>query len=157
MRPKTEMRQRLEAMLAEGEDDFLEDVCSRIAHGDDPRAIAQSMGLSWFVLKEWLSGGERWKRVEFAKGCFADGLVWRGLDAAASATPEDVSVAKLQADHFTKVAGKLSRTEWGDREQMVGGFSGGVTVVIGEVVPKYLADNEAKVIPVPKIIEGEVL
>jgi len=103
-----------------GESDFMEEICSRVAEGDDPRQIAKNMGLTWFVLKEWLKDGdgEKWKRVEFAKGCFADGLVWMGLGAVRDADNENIGIAKLQADHFTRIAGKLNRDDWGDKQSV---------------------------------------
>ena len=121
MRERTRLRAELDGIVNRmGESDFMEEICSRVAEGDDPRQIAKNMGLTWFVLKEWLKDGdgEKWKRVEFAKGCFADGLVWESLSAARDADSETVAVARLQADHFSKMAGRLSRDEWGDKQQV---------------------------------------
>lgn len=110
----------LDDLIAEkGEDGVLAMVCTRIADGEDPRRIAVNNGIPWMVLRRWLEDSpERMKEWELAKRCFADGLVWEGLAAARDAGVENVQVAKLQADHFTKMAGKMSRDEWGDKQQV---------------------------------------
>lgn len=112
------MRQRLADLVGDDEQSFLEGICSRVADGENPQEIARSLGLSWFVVREWLEGGDKMDRIALAKRCFADGLVWQGLEAARDADIENVAVARLQAEHFTKVAGKLSRDEWGDKQQV---------------------------------------
>jgi len=45
-------------------------------------------------------------------------LIWESLSAARDADSETVAVARLQADHFSKMAGRLSRDEWGDKQQV---------------------------------------
>lgn len=119
MRQRTVMRQTLASMVeADGEDELLEEICARVADGDNPQDIARSMGLSWFVVREWLEDGNKMRRIELAKRCFADGLVWESLAAARDADSDNVAVARLQADHFSKMAGRLSRDEWGDKQQV---------------------------------------
>lgn len=155
MKQRTVMRQTLaDTIESEGEDSVLEMLCSRVAEGENPQDIARGMGLSWFVVREWLEDGNRMKRIELAKRCFADGLVWQGLAAARDATVEDVAVARLQVDTYHKVAGKMSRVEWGGEAEAVGnGFAGGVTIVIGEVKSPYLTAQKVENPP----IEAEVV
>lgn len=163
MRNKTVMWELLSKMVEEvGADEFLEMLCSRVAEGESPVEISRNIGLSWFVVREWLEAGDKMKRLELAKRCFADGLVWEGLEAARDATPESVSVDRLKVDTFHKIAGKMSRVEWGGEAATVGGaFAGGVTIVIGEVKSPYLTVEpiqEAKQVidVVPEMQEVEI-
>ena len=156
MSKKTEGWSRLDALIAEdGEDGVLAMVATRIAIGDDPREIALGMGMPWLVLRKWMEDApERMKEWELAKRCFADGLVWEGLQAAKDATPEDVAVARLQVDTYHKTAGKMSKVEWGGEQSVASGFgAGGITIIIGEVVSPYAAlpvvsEQAAEVVPV---------
>lgn len=153
MQNRTVMRQALaDTIEAEGEDSLLEAICSRVAEGENPVVVAKSMGFSWFVVREWLEEGGRMKRLDLAKRCFADGLMWSSLEAARDAEPESVNVARLQVDAYQKAAGKMSRVDWGQEATPVGGFgAGGVTIVIGEVKSPYLTAE-----PVGEVIEQKV-
>lgn len=92
---------------------------------------------------------ERMKEWELAKRCFADGLVWEGLQAAKDATPEDVAVARLQVDTYHKTAGKMSKVEWGTESAAVTGFGNqGITIVIGNAVVPHLQVQEDERLPV---------
>lgn len=110
----------LDKAIAEmGEDGLLAMVCTRIAEGDDPRQIATGNGMPWLVLRKWMEDKpERMKEWGLAKRCFADGLLWSGLAAARDADVESVQVSRLQADVFHKTAGKMSRDEWGEKQQV---------------------------------------
>lgn len=152
MRQVTVMRQKLASMVeADGEDELLEEICARVADGDSPQDIARSMELSWFVVREWLEDGDKMSRVDLAKRCFADGLVWKGLAAASDADVENLGVAKLQADHFTKIAGKMSRDEWGDRQQVE------VKNVHQVDIRGLLEAREARLLAMTLPIDGEVV
>ena len=159
MRQRTVMRQLLaDTIESDGEDDLLEAICSRVAEGENPVSVAKSMGFSWFVLREWLEDGERMKRLELAKRCFADGLMWSSLEAARDAEPETVGVARLQVDAYQKAAGKMSRVDWDGETQTSAGFAGGVTIVIGEVKSPYLQEKPAgAVIEMEKVDVGTEL
>jgi hypothetical protein len=71
------------------------------------------------VLKKWIKG-EKWRLDDYedAKKDFATRLIYEGLESARDATPEDVSVRRLQSDVFHKTAGKMSRDEWGEKQQV---------------------------------------
>lgn len=118
-----------------GEDGVLRMFCTRVSDGDDPRQIALGNGMPWFVFRKWLEDREeRVREWELAKRCFADGLAYEGLREVRDAGLESVPLAKLRSEHYTKMAGKISRVEWGDREERVSGFgSQGITIVIGDV------------------------
>lgn len=120
MTQRSEGFARLDALIAEhGEGWLLSAFVSRIAEGESPSAVSVSMGMPWFVLRKWLEDKpERMLQMELGKRCFADGLIWESLAAARDADIETLGVSKLQADHFSKMAGRLSRDEWGDRVQM---------------------------------------
>lgn len=116
-------------MIAEhGEDWVLASVVTRMAEGEAPADIARSMGMPWFVMRRWMEDSDdRMKDMELAKRCFADGLIWDGLAAARDADIETLGVSKLKADHYTKVAEKMSRREWGNEKET---GAGGITVVV---------------------------
>ena len=111
---------RLDSLIAEhGESWLLSAFVSRIAEGESPHTVATGLGLPWFVLRGWLEDKpERMAQMELGKRCFADGLVWESLSAARDADSETVAVARLQADHFSKMASRMSRDEWGDKQQV---------------------------------------
>lgn len=119
-----------------GESDLLSAVVTRIAEGEDPRDIARSRGYGWFVLRTWMEDSpERMEQWALAKRCFADGLAYESLMAARDATVEEVQVSRLKTEHYTKMAGKMSKQEWGDAksgvviegltmDEALGGFAG---------------------------------
>lgn len=134
MRLKTLGFARLDEIVErDGKDGVVAEIASRIAEGEHPSAIAKSKGLPYIVVKAFLEENGV-DVVGLAKRAHADVLVSDALDAVKNAQPEDVSVARLKADTYLKVAGKQS-AEWGDKGTVgVGGF-GGITIVIGDVVP----------------------
>jgi hypothetical protein len=98
------------------------------------------------VMRRWLEGkAERMAEWELAKRCFADGLVYEGLQVVRDASVESVPLARLQAETYGKQAAKMSRVEWGDREERASGFgSNGITIVIGDVQLKGIAAPNIK-------------
>ena len=111
---------RLDSIIAEhGAEWLLSAFVSRIAEGESPAAVATGLGLPWFVMRRWLEDSpDRMSQMELGKRCFADGLIWESLAAARDADGETVAVARLQADHFSKMASRMSRDEWGDKQQV---------------------------------------
>jgi hypothetical protein len=74
-------------------------------------------------------------------------LVYEGLQVVRDASVESVPLARLQSDVYGKQAAKMSRVEWGDREERgMSAGGGGITIVIGSVVPPQA---------LPMVIEGE--
>ena len=151
MNARTEGWSRMDSLIAEdGEDGVLARVMTRIAIGENPQDIAVGMGMPWIVMRKWLEDkGERMKEWELAKRCFADGLVYESLREVRDCGLEEVPLARLRSESYGKMAEKLSRGEWGKEESrtVAGGF-GGVTIVIGSVVPAHLE---------VKPIQGEVV
>ena len=149
MSKKTEGWSRLDALIAEdGEDGVLASVATRIAIGDDPREIALGMGMPWLVLRKWMEDApERMKEWELAKRCFADGLAYESLREVRDAGLEEVPLARLRSESYVKMAAKISRVEWGDREERASGFGAqGITIVIGSVAVPGLEQAGALVV-----------
>lgn len=140
MSQKTEGFARLDTLIAEHSEEWLLSAfVSRISDGESPQAVSVGMGLPWFVMRRWLEdSGDRMKEWELGKRCFADGLVYESLQVVRDADVEDVALARLQSETYAKTAGKVSRVEWGGEQGAATGFSGGVTIIIGEVKPAYL-------------------
>jgi len=126
----------MDALIAEdGEDGVLARVMTRIAIGENPQDIAVGMGMPWIVMRKWLEDKEeRMKEWELAKRCFADGLVYESLREVRDCGLEEVPLARLRSESYVKMAAKISRVEWGDREERGGSAGGGgVTIIIGSV------------------------
>ena len=133
----------MDRMIAEhGEDGALALIMTRVAEGEDPRNIARSNAMPWMVMRRWLEGkSERMAEWELAKRCFADGLVYEGLQVVRDASVESVPLARLQSDVYGKQAAKMSRVEWGDGEMRATGINGGgITIIIGNVKVPGLPD-----------------
>lgn len=136
-----------------GEDGALSLVMTRVAEGEDPRDIARSQGMPWMVMRRWLEDkDERMREWELAKRCFADGLAYESLREVRDAGLEEVPLARLRSESYVKMAAKISRVEWGDREERASGAGGGgVTIIIGSVaVPGLESQGNAGA-----LIEGE--
>ena len=118
-----------------GEDGALALVMTRVAEGEDPRDIARSQGMPWMVMRRWLEDKEeRMREWELAKRCFADGLAYESLREVPDCGLEEVPLARLRSESYVKMAAKISRVEWGDREERGGSAGGGgVTIIIGSV------------------------
>lgn len=140
---------KLDALLAEHGAEWLGgQVITRIAEGDEPKAIARSLGVHWVCLKRWLEEHAA-DDIALARRAYSDSLVWEAMDEVRNTDVDNLQVAKARADVYLKVAGKASKAEWGDGVQVGGGGMGNITIVIGNASPH--PDNETKV------IEGEVI
>ena len=128
-----------------GEDGALALVMTRVAEGEDPRDIARSQGMPWMVMRRWLEDKEeRMREWELAKRCFADGLVYEGLREVRDCGLEQVPLARLRSESYVKMAAKISRVEWGDRDERATGFGAqGITIVIGSVAVPAIAEQHA--------------
>jgi len=134
---RSEGWRRLTNLVEElGDDNVLMMVMSRVAIGDSPEDVANANGLPWYVLRKWLEDKpERMDAWNLAKRCFADGLVYEGLKEVREASIETVGLAKLRSDAYGRMAAKMNRSEWGDADEVRTG-GGGVTIIIGSVVPE---------------------
>ena len=157
---------RLDSLIAEhGEDWLLSAFVSRISDGEAPAAVATGMGLPWFVMRRWLEdSGERMSQWELGKRCFADGLVWEGLQRARDAQVETLGVDKFQAEYYQKAAERMSPREWGNKTD---NSAGGITVVVqrgltaevsqgshGGVLTIVPSENKGYPVPMEREING---
>ncbi|KKT61752.1 MAG: hypothetical protein UW55_C0024G0004 [Candidatus Giovannonibacteria bacterium GW2011_GWA2_44_26] len=123
---------KLDMRIAEmGEDAVVMDVATRIAEGCNPKGIADNFGIPYIVLKQWLEG--HGDMVALARRAHADILVSEALDEVTNAETDTVSVARLRAETYMKVAGKQDRIAWGESSQAFGSSGGNITIVIGSV------------------------
>ncbi|MCG3176993.1 MAG: hypothetical protein MOGMAGMI_01957 [Candidatus Omnitrophica bacterium] len=128
---------RLDNLIAEfgpseliaGDSALIDEICAKVSQGEKPWEIAtKHHNIAWMVLRKWIEDdGKRSAVFELAKRCWADRLVWDAVSAARDAGIEDVSVSKLQADTYLKVAAKADRGSWGDAKEDKGA---GITLVI---------------------------
>jgi len=139
-----------------GEHSVLDAIVTRIAEGEDPKDIARSRGYTWYVLRRWME--EKPERLEawaLAKRCFADGLAYEALRETRDANAEEIAVSKLRSENYTKMAGRLSKREWGDAkdvtvvegltmDEALGGFAGMLLAKmrVVESVPERVSEKE---------------
>lgn len=130
--------QLLDGLVESKGNRFIHDVLlERLSNGDSPAVIAQEeFGIPYAVLRGWIELHCP-DAVALAGRARADILEWEATDAVRGAVPETVALAKLQSDHFMKLAGRLDRAKWGDKYEGVGGGAGGMnfTIVIGDAHP----------------------
>jgi len=115
-----------------GEDTVLDLVLEMSANRGGLRKIAETLGVSYVVLFEWLDAEpSRMSAYRSGLRARADTLVHDSLDEA-----EKPEGSKFKAEHLLKVAGKWDAGTYGDVKQK--GFEGGVsfTIVIGSTHPE---------------------
>lgn len=152
MSEKSEAWSRLTAEIADrGEHEVLDMIATRIAEGEKPQNIARSMGYPWYVLRKWMEDSpDRMDAWALAKRCYADGLAYDSVSVARGADVDDISVARLQNDSYMKMAGKLSKQEWGEQKSAV--VADGLT--IDEALGGFAGMLLAKMRVVESIPEG---
>jgi hypothetical protein len=117
----------LDALIAERGNEWLYGrVMDKLFEGERPSDIAAQIGVPWVVLRGWIEKHCP-DDVALAGRARADELEWKATNAVDYAEPETVALARLKADHYMKVAAKLDRTKWGDKEANGGA---GITVVV---------------------------
>ena len=133
------------------EQEFLESICLRLSEGEHIYKICESKGLPHMVVRKWLEAdNKRFAVFELARKCYAERLVWMGMDEVENAGVETVTLARLRKETYFELAGKIDRATWGDKPQVSGGGGsggGGVTIIIGDAmsasVPKTIEDNSS--------------
>jgi len=152
---------RLDSLVEDQGDEWLHDqLMCRLMEGERPTDIARSFAIPYVVLRGWMEKNCP-DAVALAGRARADELEWKATNVVESAEVETVGLAKLQAEHYMKLAGKLDRAKYGDKD--VSGGGSGITVVVerGGVVNigenKDLGYQDRATPPEQKIIEGEVL
>lgn len=112
-----------------GVDVLVEGMAREVSNGTLPEVLSKLYGgIPYICLKRFMEAhGEMFS---LAKRAYADKLVG---DALKSVDEEDVVRGRLKVDTYLKIAGKVSKDEWGDG-QNIGGMCGNITIVIGDVV-----------------------
>lgn len=117
------------AIAKDGEDELMFKICDLTAQGESIESVGRAVAVRAPVLRKWIKG-EKWRLDDYedAKKDFASRLIYEGLESARDATPEDVAVRRLQVDAYHKTAGKMSRDEWGDKQQVEVSMNGLVSL-----------------------------
>jgi hypothetical protein len=118
----------LDSILEErGEEWFHKEILNKLVDGMRMKDIALSLGLpSVVMLRAWIEQNCA-DDVALAYRARADDLEWQATQEVTEASMTTVPLAKLRADHYMKIAGKLDRSKWGDKENT---GNGGITVVV---------------------------
>lgn len=107
--------ERLDIIIAEQGEDWLHNqIVTRVCDGVDPKEIARSLGVHYICVKRWMEDncGDD---IALALRARADCLEFDATQAVDDADPDSVAVARLKADHYMKLAGKLDRAKFGDK------------------------------------------
>lgn len=131
--------QLLDDLVASKGNDFIRDILvERLAEGDNPADISkEEFGVPYVVLRGWIELNCP-DAIALAGRARADVLEWKATNLVENAEPEEVSLVRMQSEHYMKIASKLDRVKWGDKSD--GGMSsaGGTnfTIVIGDARPE---------------------
>lgn len=135
--PRWKMDRWREWMEREG--DLLEELVGRTLEGMSPREIALELGLPRVRLVRWIEeSDERREAVLAARRGYATELMYVGLQDVEGAVPETVGLAKLRAEHRTKVAGKFDRGAYGEAAAAGVSVTVGVMPSEGEIVGRLV-------------------
>lgn len=149
---------KLDNIIAEHGEDWLRlQIITRIADGDSPKSIASSFGIHYVYLKRWLEehAGED---VALAGRARADCLEYNATSAVDMADPDSVAVARLQADHYMKLAGKLDRAKFGEKVVVENTVSVDLLEAIQSAERRVLAARVPIIIENGELIEnGDVI
>jgi hypothetical protein len=151
---------RLDSLVEDQGDEWLHDqLMCRLMEGERPTEIARSFAIPYVVLRGWMEKNCP-DAVALAGRARADELEWKATAVVEGAEVETVGLAKLQAEHYMKLAGKLDRAKYGDKD--VSGGGGGITVVVERGGVVRIGESQDKGYPVQEIpaieaeIEGEI-
>lgn len=147
--------EQLDALVASNGNEWVQDILmERLSAGESPYDIARGVfGLPWHVLRGWIELNCP-EAVALAGRARADMLEWEATNAVMCADANTLGVAKLQADHYMKLAAKLDRSKWGDKAEVGGG---GITVVVQRGGVLQIGDGQDKGYQEKEVIEGDVL
>ncbi len=142
-----------------GHDWLHEQLMDRLMEGERPSEIARAFGVPYVVLRGWIEKHCP-DDVALAGRARADELEWKATDAVEKAVPEKVALAKLQAEHYMKLASKLDRSKYGDKDTASAGS--GITVVVERGGVVNIGESQDKgyprvETPVNNVIEGDFL
>ena len=145
----------LDSLVEEHGNDWLhERLMDSLMEGKRPTEIAGEFGVPYVVLRGWIEKHCP-DDVALAGRARADELEWKATDAVENAVSEEVALAKLRAEHYMKIAGRLDRGKWGDKDVAAGGS--GITVVVerGGVVNIGAAEDKGYPRTETPAIDGE--
>ena len=138
----------LDSILEErGEEWFHKEILNKLVDGMRMKDIATSLGLpSVVMLRAWIEKNCA-EDIALAYRARADDMEWQATQEVTEASMATVPLAKLRADHYMKIAGKLDRSKWGEKDIGVGG-SGAVSfnIVIGSTHPELDDKYSGKII-----------
>ena len=115
------------------------------------RSVAKKLGAPRGAFVEWFTT-EHAAIYDAALKVVAADLAVTAMQAALDATPEDVAVAKLQADTALKIAGRFDRARYGDQSVSV---KNAVIVADAGLVGDATALLERLSGPKERVVEGE--
>lgn len=141
-----------DVIARKGDDGFLVEIEHEVITGRRLIEIAQSEGLLYSVLWNWLKDKpERLERYRGALKGYGDALIAETVGIAdGSGDP------KLMVDTRFRIAGKVDKKVWGDEKE---GAASGITVVVqrGGVVAIGSTEDKGYPADVVPAIEGEVI
>lgn len=125
----------------------------RVAMGETLKEVCAGQGMPYSLVAKHIAGTPTLKaEYDGALQIWADALGQETIKIADDATPETVGPAKLQVDTRLKVAGKLYRERYGEREAPLVA----VNVNLGDVAREIRALEErlGLRLPEPKVVEA---
>jgi hypothetical protein len=145
----------LDSLIADrGEDWMLEEITDGIAEGASHGDLACRLGLSPYILREWIEANCA-KDVELAYRARADMLIDAAERTVAEATGETLGVDKLRVDYYTKQAGRLDRSKYGEKVQVEINQTISVLDALTEARGRLLEGVATEIVPALTINEPE--
>jgi hypothetical protein len=105
--------------LSRGDPEWWPSILADIAEGRALSEVATQSAWSWGALWAWIQADEsRLAQYDAALKARAQMLAFSALDEVGAAAIADVSVRKLRADTYLRVAGKWDRGRYGDATEV---------------------------------------
>ena len=124
-----------------------DEIMQRVCEGERLKQVCKSKGWPYAMVAQWVAGNAEVNAAyEGALRIAADEMALSRMEVADNATPETVSVAKLQVDTGLRLAGKLYRDRYGDKVDVKHG--GVMPVLVIEVAAAL-----APAVPEQKVVE----
>lgn len=130
---------KLDLIIEEnGEEWLLKNLITRVAEGHSPNDIAASIGLPYWVLRAYIEDNCA-EDIALAGRARADCLEYEAMEAVNSADPDNLGVAKLHADHKLKIASRLDRAKYSEKD--VKEQSGGNGLALPQFIISFVNSN----------------
>ena len=143
--------------IVSGDANWWRDVLGKVALDGLPalREEARLRGWTWDATWSWVCGDDRrQKELRGSLNAKAQLLGWGTEGIAASATPEDVAVRKLQVDTAFRLAGKVDRLGWGEKVDHIGIVLDPLSEMLREISERRLAAMRGLT---ERVTEGEIV